>query len=145
MAFVELIDEPFDKYRVMQLTMIHDLPEALTSDIPSPVKRFFPAEHRATLKKEIERNAMHEITRNLPFGADWNELWEEMAAEETAEAKLCRDVDKLDMYIQAYMYEEQTGNKRLAEFWTQRHVFNYPEAQAVYDLLVEQRGADVEK
>lgn len=41
LTLAELVDEPLDLARLLALATLHDLPEALTSDIPSPVKRFF--------------------------------------------------------------------------------------------------------
>ncbi len=144
MTLMEMIetDTPLDKARVLEMVILHDLPESLTSDIPSPVKRFFPADQRKTLKLDIERNAMGEIIADTPFAARWLALWEEQAQEATPEAKLAKDVDKLDMYLQAYTYELHTGNARLAEFWNNPHTFYYAEAQAIYDLIVEKRGRE---
>lgn len=141
MALLDVIeiDPPLNKARVLEITILHDLPESLTSDIPAPVKRFFPAEQYKTLKHHIERNAMQEIVADTPFANRWESLWEEYAASETPEAKLAKDVDKLDMYLQVYAYEQHTGNRRLAEFWETAHTFYYVEAQAIYDLLVDKR------
>ncbi len=141
MVLVELIDEPFNMASVLAMTVLHDLPESMTTDIPSPVKRFFPDE-MPNIKTWMERGAMQEMTANVPFGGAWRDLWEEMSAEVSAESMLVHDADKIDMYLQAYVYEQQTGNRQLDQYWQKRHIFNYPEAQAIYDYLVELRRAD---
>ena len=140
MALAEVIDHPFDMARVLSMAVLHDLPESTTSDIPSPVKRFFP-DDMPNFKQRMERGAMQEMTAGVSFGAVWRELWEEMSAEISAESHLVHDADKVDMYLQAIVYEQQFGNSHLAKFWTKRHSFHFPEAQAIYDQLAASRNA----
>lgn len=138
LMLMPLIDESFDTARVLAMAALHDLPEALTTDLPSPVKRFFPDDSDG-LKTYIERGAMQEITEHAPFADEWMAIFEELHASETREAKLVHDVDKLDMYLQAYQYEQQTGTRMLAPFWRQPHRFYFAEAQAIYDELATRR------
>jgi 5'-deoxynucleotidase YfbR-like HD superfamily hydrolase len=63
------------------------------------------------------------------------EIWEELNAAETAEARLVHDADKIDLFLQALIYEEQTANRHLREFWAVPQTFYFPETQAVYDRL----------
>jgi putative hydrolase of HD superfamily len=139
LTLAELVDVEIDLARLLALATLHDLPEALTSDIPSPVKRFFPADVKASFKTDIERGAMHEITGSVAFGSKWMALWEELHAEDSAESRLTHDADKLDMFMQAYTYERQTGTRALAEFWTKPHQFAFAETQAIYDALRRRR------
>lgn len=137
LLLVQVIEEPLDLGRVLSMAILHDLPEGLTTDIPTPAWRYLPP----GIKTDVERSAMQEIlgtadpTQKLL--AYWEALHtsEGLHASETAEAHLVHDADKLDMFLQALVYEEQTGNKHLAEFWTVPHRFHYPEVQAVYDQL----------
>jgi putative hydrolase of HD superfamily len=117
------------------MAALHDLPEGLTTDIPTPAWRYLPA----AVKTAVERGAMQEILGAGPLAPDLMALWQELHAGETAAARLVHDADKIDMYLQAVIYEEQTGNRHLAEFWQTPHSFNYPQAQAVYELLRQRR------
>ena len=139
MLLLELVEQPFNVARVLAMAVLHDLPESLTSDIPSPIKRFFPAE-LPDLKAKIERAALQELTGDVSFGGDWRELWDEMSAAITPEAKLVHDADKVDMFLQAFAYEQQQGNRQLAAFWRKPHGFYFSEAQAIYDYLVVERN-----
>lgn len=138
LTMLELIDSELDREKVLSMVIIHDLPESLTSDIPSPVKRFFP-KGMENVKRQIERGALAEITESAPFGERWRVLWDEYQQAETAEAKFIHDVDRLELYLQAYTYERQTGNAHLADFWEERQRFYYKEIQSVYDALYEKR------
>lgn len=140
MALAEMIDQPFIMARVLAMAVLHDLPESLTSDVPSPVKRFFPDE-MPNIKLWMERGAMQEMTADVPFGGDWRMLWEEMSEKKTPEAQLIYDADKIDMYLQAFTYEQQFGNSQIAQFWQKRPQFHFAEAEGLYDILLKRRAA----
>ena len=143
MAFTALImaqyvDEEIDTGRLLAIALLHDLPEALTTDIPSPAWRYMPP----GIKYDVEKSAMQEILGRTDQTNQTDQLmhlWNELHANETAEAKLVHDADKLDMYLQARIYEDQTGNRHLAEFWSKPHTFHYPACQQIYDALRAER------
>ena len=121
--------------KLLSLVLIHDLAEGLTTDIPTPAWRYLPD----GVKGNVERGAMKEIVGTGAQADQLLDLWEEMHAKETAEAKLVHDADKLDMYLQVSAYEKQ-GTLALREFWQKRKIFNYELAQQIYDDLRAQSG-----
>lgn len=135
LTLVELVEEPVDVAKVLALATLHDLPEGLTTDIPTPAWRYLPP----GIKTDVERGAMQEILEGTAFGPRWLELWEELNAAETAASRLVHDADKLDMFVQAAVYEQQSGNAHLAEFWEPPHTFHFAAAQAIYDELRSRR------
>jgi putative hydrolases of HD superfamily len=135
LILVQMSEEPVDLGRSLAMAALHDLPEGMTSDIPSPALRYLPD----GIKIGMERAAMIEILAGAPCRDHLLTLWEELHAGETAESRLVDDADKLDLFLQALMYEQQTGNQQLAEFWAEPHQFYTPLAQAIYDLLRQQR------
>ncbi|GJM40198.1 MAG: phosphohydrolase [Ardenticatenaceae bacterium] len=136
LVLAQLVDEALDLGRLLAIAALHDLPEALTTDIPTPAWRYLPP----GIKTDVERGAMKEMIGETEFAPTFMDFWEELHANETAEAKLVHDADKLEMFLQAAIYEKQTGNKQLEEFWKRPFIFHYPQAQAIYDRLVSQRG-----
>jgi putative hydrolase of HD superfamily len=132
-----LVDESLDLGRTLAMAALHDLPEALTTDIPSPSWRYFPPGS----KKEAEQGAMTAMLDGSEIGPELMAMWEEMRAAETAEARLVKDADKLDLFLQALTYEEQTANRRLHEFWEAEFEFYYPHSQALYDALRVKRAS----
>lgn len=135
LVLADLIDEPLDLAAVLAMAALHDLPEGLTTDIPTPAWRFLPD----GAKETAERAAMGAILGRSPVRERFMTLWEQMRANETAEARLVHDADKLDQFLQAYLYEEQTGNRQLGEFWASPYRFHYYPAQAIYDELRRRR------
>ena len=77
--------------RVLSLCLVHDLPEVRVGDLTP---------HDDTSNKaELEHQTMSEIA------PQWLSLFEEYEAGDTAEAKFVKQIDKLDMGLQAIMYQ----------------------------------------
>ena len=135
LVLAQVMADPIDLGKAMALAALHDLPEGLTTDIPTPAWRYLPL----NIKEDVERGVMQEILDGVSFGNDLMALWEEMNGRKTPESKLVHDADKLDMYLQALMYEKQFGNVQLAEFWETPHTFYFAECQAIYEELRARR------
>ena len=135
LVLAQMVDEPIDLGRALAIAALHDLPEGLTTDIPTPAWRYLPS----GVKTAVERNAMQDILQDTPYADNLMALWEELHEKKTAEAQLADDADKLDMFVQARVYEAQTGNQYLAEFWQKPYVFHTVVAQAIYEQLRVQR------
>ena len=77
--------------RVLSLCLVHDLPEVRIGDLTP---------HDDTSNKaELEHKAMSDMA------PQWLSLFEEYEAGETAEAQFVKQIDKLDMGLQAIMYQ----------------------------------------
>ena len=135
LVLAQLVDEKLDLGRLLAIAALHDLPEALTTDIPTPAWRYLPPD----IKTDVERGAMQEMLGETAFAPAFMDLWEELHAANTPEAKLVHDADKLEMFLQAMVYEKQTGNQQLEEFWERPYTFNYPQAQTIYSIIAIQR------
>lgn len=84
-----------DRLAVLELCLVHDLPEALVGDITP---------HDGVEKAEKHRR---EAEAALELFADSPALlrrWHEYADQQTAEARWVRQLDKLDMALQAEQY-----------------------------------------
>ena len=118
-------DASLDANRVLQLALIHDVAEAIAGDIPPydpndvpadaqerwaffSVQRTRTPENRER-KDAIEAAATAEIMAMLPAAtqATWQERWEEYGAQQTPEAQLVKQVDRLEAFIQSRLYASQ--------------------------------------
>ncbi|MCA9981200.1 MAG: HD domain-containing protein [Anaerolineales bacterium] len=129
------IDPNMDMGRLLALCLLHDLPEGMTTDVPAPAWKHLPP----GVKHDVERGVMRQMVGEGTQAEALMALWDEMDENTTAVAKLVHDADKIDMFLQALMYEQQTGNRQLAEFWAVRHQFYYPLCQEIYDALRDER------
>ena len=144
LVLAPLVGAEINLEKALAMATLHDLPEGLTTDIPTPAWRFLPP----GIKTEVERGSMQEILGETATSAgsvqavstQFMAWWEELHAAESAESRLVHDADKIDMFLQALVYEQQTGNQHLAEFWTKPFTFHYPKSQAIYDELRARRS-----
>ena len=83
-----------DMDRVVNMCLIHDLGECFTGDIPTFVK--------TDADRAAEDALLDQWVKSLPdeLSADIAALYDEMNAQETAEAKVYKALDKLEALIQ---------------------------------------------
>ncbi len=141
-AFITLIlaqmtEQPVDTARLLTLALLHDLPEVILSDIPSPASDYLPAEAKAT----AERKALSALLDEVPQREAWQAWWRELEERTSIESKLVHDADRLDMLLQAYVYERTTGNRWLEAFWedVSRESFACEASRSLFDALREVR------
>jgi putative hydrolases of HD superfamily len=95
---------------VVRMALIHDFGEVYAGDI-IPGNNISPAE-----KHKLEQESIIKIFKNLPNGNDYITLWEEFECRSSPEAQFVRQIDKLEMALQASVYEHQKY-ENLAEFF----------------------------
>ena len=83
-----------DMDKVIRMLLIHDLGEAFTGDIPTFEK--------TEADEEAEAQALNRWVESLPepFAAEMAELYREMEARETVEARIYKALDGLEALIQ---------------------------------------------
>ena len=69
-------------------------------------------------KSELENYAMSEILESLPekIQNDYQNLWNEFLLRDTQESKLVHELDKLEMALQAKIYEKEVDPERVKPF-----------------------------
>lgn len=100
--------EEYDFDKVIKLCLCHDLAESIIGDIT-------PEEAIYTNKNILEEQAMLSLAEHADFSIAYA-LLKEYNANQTMNAKLANDLDKIDMYAQALAYERKYHNKDLREF-----------------------------
>jgi putative hydrolases of HD superfamily len=137
LVLANLVDEEVDLARALAMALLHDLPEGLTTDIPTPALRFLSRE----LKAQMEAAALQEIAGKTPLYEQFGAWWQELDKNESIEARLVHDADRIDLFLQAVIFEEQTGNRHLAQFWEREVIFAFDTSQRVYEVLRARQAA----
>lgn len=83
-----------DMDKVIRMCIIHDLGEAFTGDIPS----FYKTKEN----EETEENLLYGWVKTLPdpYKTEMLDLYEEMTARETLEAKIYKAIDNMEAVVQ---------------------------------------------
>jgi putative hydrolase of HD superfamily len=101
-----LLPDDLDAHRALAYATLHDLPEALVGDI-TPHDGVSKADKAAR-----EAEAMAQLCARLPH---LEALWHAYEAQEDAEARFVRQLDRLDMALQAVVYARE-GVDGMSEF-----------------------------
>ncbi|MCS7059760.1 MAG: HD domain-containing protein [Anaerolineae bacterium] len=93
-------DRPaLDVLKILRLVLLHDFGEIYAGDI-TPADGVDPQD-----KLNRERDAIHQVLDKLPNGELYGALWEEYEAGLSPEARFVRQLDRLEMALQAALYE----------------------------------------
>jgi len=109
-----LLPAHLDLARALTYAVLHDLPEVRAGDV-TPHDPLSRAE-----KAAAERDAMAGLSAELPRGAALRASWEAYEAQADPEARFVRQLDRLDMALQAIWYTEAHGLP-LGEFLDSAH------------------------
>ena len=115
-----------DRDRVVRLALVHDLGEVYAGDLT-------PHDGVSAEEKHCrEDRSIRQIADKLPHGDEYVALWQEYEEQATREARLVRQIDRLEMGLQALVYERQ-GLADLSEFFdTVDRALSIPELCTVW-------------
>lgn len=124
-----------DVHRAVEIALVHDLAELRIGDLPRVASRYFPE----GAKKTAELAAMQEVLAPLPERALG--LYREYQEGTTAEARLVKACDKLQLMLKVTVYE-RWGTGALGEFWDNPD--NFPDGgfevvKELFEALRERR------
>jgi putative hydrolase of HD superfamily len=126
----------FDADRVLKLALLHDLAEAETGDLPpydpgmipgwddAPARReFLDRRHIRDDAREVEKRAaedasMQRLLASLPNAVreEMSGIWIELRAGSTAEARLVKQADRLETFLQSRAYRQENLNLPVDSF-----------------------------
>ncbi|MBN2798967.1 MAG: HD domain-containing protein, partial [Deltaproteobacteria bacterium] len=127
---VALLPEELDLGLALSFAVLHDLAEVEVGDLtPS-------AGVDATDKSERERAAMVGLCAALPSGGRLLGLWESYEAQDTPEARFVKELDRLDMALQAAHYRRTQGLDPSDFFDSSERVIRSPQLRALLEALL---------
>ncbi len=91
MLALKLAPKELDLARVLSLCIVHDIPEVRVGDL--------------TPHDDTSNKAQDELRAMTEMAPEWVGLFEEYEQGETPEAKFVKQLDKLDMALQADIYQ----------------------------------------
>ena len=104
MIFSDLENQ--DTGKILKMILLHDLAESITGDIP-------PEQISKEKKTILENNTMKKILNDLPLSLQkqYGVIWEEYQSNNSKEAKIVHQLDKLEMALQAKIYSNEGYSK----------------------------------
>lgn len=115
MVLSDKVGNNLNKDKLIKMALIHDIGEIITGDVVVQRGEIIDLALRDN-KEEQERIGIKKIFNQIQEGEIYVEIFEEMIARKSPEAKIFWQFDKLDLAITALEYEEEQG-KQLDEFF----------------------------
>jgi len=118
-AMLALILAPqlnLDQLKLVKMALVHDLGEIKIGDIKwESGKKIIGSQKK---KHHDEREAIKQIFADNPSFQEYVQVWEEFNDQKTKEAKIVKQLDKLEMVLQALEYQKDgCPSKWFDEFW----------------------------
>ncbi len=129
MWLVDAYYPELDALKAMRMALIHDLGEVYVGDI-TPSHKI-----EKSVKLERERAAVEKVLGKLPNGQLYLALWEEYEENSTPEAVLIKQVDRLEMAMQAGVYENLCDLDLIEFMDSAQKVVDRPQLQVLLDQL----------
>jgi len=109
MAIMGMIFSDLENYnteKILKIILLHDLAESITGDMT-------PEQISKEEKTVLENNAIKKILNDLPpaLQKQYNILWEEYQSNNSKEAKIVHQLDRLEMALQAKIYSDEGYSK----------------------------------
>ena len=138
MVFSDKFGKNLDKDKLIKMALIHDIGEIITGDVVVQRGEIIDLKLRDS-KEEQERIGIKQIFNQIREGSIYAEIFEEMIARKSPEAKVFWQFDKLELALTALEYEEEQG-KQLEEFFLDANThMKEPLLKKILDEIIENR------
>lgn len=131
-----LADEYFpelDKAKLLRMGLLHDFGEIHAGDI-------VPGKMSLAEKHALERKSVERVFAKLPRGREYLAIWEEFEAGQTAEARFVKEIDRLEMGLQASVYEHDELAELSGFFDSADQALTTPELRGILAALRAMRA-----
>lgn len=125
--------QKLDTLRVLKMSLIHDLAESHTGDLT-------PSEISKEEKSKLEKSTMEKILQDLPddIGDQLSQIWNEFLEQKTPESILVHELDKLEMVLQAKIYEKN-GHFNIQSFLQSAEIeIKNPTLKELFGKIIDQ-------
>lgn len=138
MTFLLGNNSALDRFKCLQLALVHDLAECVVGDIA-------PCDNvPKDIKHAMERKAIIELVAHLPeeIGKTMVDIYMEYEKQESPEARFVKDLDRFDMLLTAALYERSENRYgRLQDFFDSTEgKFEHPIVNELVKELVDNRN-----
>lgn len=124
-----------DALKILRMALLHDLGEVHVGDL-TPAHGVAPSD-----KTRQEKAAVTKVLNGLSQAETYLEIWEEYEEGSSPEARLVKSIDRLEMALQARVYECQFGAD-LNEFYASAEKYlQDPKLRPLFDDIMQHRDS----
>ena len=105
----------YDVERILKLALIHDLEEAIIGDLTPQDK----ARRGLSRVQRDQEAAIRKLLSKLPANSrqSYLKLWTDLRRNQSKEARLVHQLDKVELAFQANKYGKRVGQKKMRDFY----------------------------
>ena len=118
-----------DLAKLLRMALIHDFGEVYAGDI-IPGDKVTQKE-----KHQLELNGISHILSRFPQGGEYLKIWQEFEEGKSPEASFIRQIDRLEMALQASVYEYQHPGDYVEFFESARKDISSAELMVIFNHL----------
>ena len=126
--------ENYNSEKILKMILLHDLAESKIGD-------YTPNQISIENKTKIENKAYDEIINSLPdaIKLQYGQIWEEYQKQESPESKIVHQIDKLEMALQAKMYQKEGSPKEAIEsfFKSAENEITHPKLKELFNQIMQ--------
>jgi putative hydrolase of HD superfamily len=126
--------ENYNSEKILKMILLHDLAESKIGD-------YTPNQISIENKIKIENKAYDEIINSLPdaIKLQYGQIWEEYQKQESPESKIVHQIDKLEMALQAKMYQKEGSPKEAIEsfFKSAENEITHPKLKELFNQIIQ--------
>ena len=134
MAMVISDLENYDSEKILKMVLLHDLAESKIGD-------FTPEQLTKDKKEKIENCAFDEIIEKLPIviKSEYDEIWKEYQNQISPESQIVHQMDRLEMALQAKMYQKQGSPKEDVEVFLEsaKTTITHPKLKEILHQILQ--------
>ena len=123
-----------DRMKVVLMGLLHDFGEIYAGDI-------VPGKMSLADKHELERKSVERVFARLPKGREYLVVWQEFEDSQTPEARFVKEIDRLEMGLQASIYEAEKMADLSVFFESTDKALSTPELRKILEALLKMRPA----
>lgn len=139
MAIMGMIISDIENYnseKILKMILLHDLAESEIGD-------FIPGEISIEEKNKLENNVFSKIVKILPDNVktQYEILWSDYQMNESSEAKIVHQLDRLEMALQAKIYQNEGHPKeKLSTFFeSAEKEITHPKLKEFFRNIIDEK------
>lgn len=122
-----------DQGKLLRMGLLHDFGEIYAGDI-------VPGKMSLEDKHTLEKQSVERVFARLPKGRDYLATWQEFEDGRTPEARFLKEIDRLEMGLQASVYEHEKLGDLAVFFESTDKALTTPELREILAALLALRA-----
>ena len=122
-----------DQGKLLRMALLHDFGEIYAGDI-------VPGKMTLADKHELEKRSVERVFARLPKGAEYLAIWQEFEDGQTPEARFVKEIDRLEMGLQASVYEHKKLGDLAVFFESADKALSTPKLREIFAALLKMRA-----